>query len=251
MNDTEGFGDFSDHSPVQPRIVEPRASEPSPAGPRIVEPRIVEPRIVESRPAAPPRPRAIGSPLPRGMSSRSEFSAPFLSEQGNASHLAQAPPPGRALNGGASAEEPSSSMQRAVNALRSALPFVQRLLPLFDGNIASAVGNLLTPRPQASAPAPKVDLVPIEDGLNELQIQHRELRDQVMEQNTSLKRVEDQLEMVREATDRNTLEQQELLEDLKTFGNKVKMIVIIALGLVAIGFILNLILYLHIQRVLP
>ena len=84
-----------------------------------------------------------------------------------------------------------------------------------------------------------------------LQTQHRELRDQVMEQNTSLKRVEDQLEMVREATDRNTLEQQELLEDLKTFGNKVKLVVIIALGLVAIGFILNLILYLHIQRVLP
>ena len=72
-----------------------------------------------------------------------------------------------------------------------------------------------------------------------------------MEQNTSLKRVEDQLEMVREATDRNTLEQQELLEDLKTFGNKVKMVVIIALGLVAIGVLLNLILYLHIQRVLP
>ncbi len=72
-----------------------------------------------------------------------------------------------------------------------------------------------------------------------------------MEQNTSLKRVEDQLEMVREATDRNTLEQQELLEDLKTFGNKVKLVVIIALGLVAIGVILNLILYLHIQRVLP
>ena len=72
-----------------------------------------------------------------------------------------------------------------------------------------------------------------------------------MEQNTSLKRVEDQLEMVREATDRNTLEQQELLEDLKAFGNKVKMVVIVALGLVAIGFILNLILFLHVQRVLP
>ena len=72
-----------------------------------------------------------------------------------------------------------------------------------------------------------------------------------MEQNTSLKRVEDQLEMVREATDRNTLEQQELLEDLKAFGSKVKMVVIIALGLVAIGFILNLILFLHVQRVLP
>ena len=72
-----------------------------------------------------------------------------------------------------------------------------------------------------------------------------------MEQNNSLKRVEDQLEMVREATDRNTLEQQELLEDLKTFGNKVKAVAFIALGLVAIGFLLNLMLFLHIQRVLP
>jgi hypothetical protein len=215
MSETEG-NDLSNQNPVTPR-------------------------------APAPRPRAIGSPLPRGVSSR----APLSSEQGNISRLEQAPPLGRTLGGGAPDEEPSSSLQRAVGALLSALPFVQRLLPLLDGNLASAVGNLLAPRPQASAPAPKVDLVPIEDGLNELQTQHRELRDQVMEQNTSLKRVEDQLEMVREATDRNTLEQQELLEDLKTFGNRVKMVVIIALGLVAIGFILNLILYLHIQRVLP
>ena len=140
-----------------------------------------------------------------------------------------------------------------MSAFRSALPLVQRILPLLDGNIASAIGNLVAPHPhpQASAPAPKVDLAPIQDGMAALETQHRELRDQVMEQNTSLKRVEDQLEMVREATDRNTLEQRELLEDLKTFGNKVKMVVIIALGLVAIGVLLNLILYLHIQRVLP
>ncbi len=71
------------------------------------------------------------------------------------------------------------------------------------------------------------------------------------EQNNSLKRVEDQLEMVREATDRNTLEQQELLEDLKTFSNKVKVVAVIAIGLLAVGFVLNLILFLHIQRVLP
>ena len=84
-----------------------------------------------------------------------------------------------------------------------------------------------------------------------MQTQHRNLRDQVTEQNNSLKRVEDQLEMVREATDRNTLEQQELLEDLKAFGNKVKIVVILALALVAIGFMMTLALFMHIQRVLP
>jgi hypothetical protein len=77
------------------------------------------------------------------------------------------------------------------------------------------------------------------------------LRDQVTEQNTTLKRVEDQLEMVREATDRNTLEQQELLEDLKAFGNKIKFIVILGVVLVAVGFLMTLALFLHIQRVLP
>jgi hypothetical protein len=57
--------------------------------------------------------------------------------------------------------------------------------------------------------------------------------------------------MVREATDRNTLEQQELLEDLKAVGNKVNAFALLALGLLAASILLNVILYLHIKRVLP
>jgi chromosome segregation ATPase len=87
--------------------------------------------------------------------------------------------------------------------------------------------------------------------LAELQAGHRDLREQVMEQNGSLKRVEDQLEMVREATDRNTLEQQELLEDLKAVSNKMNTLAFIALGLLVVSVGLNIILYLHILRVLP
>jgi hypothetical protein len=208
--------------------------------------------ISDENPAAPqaaaPRPRVVGSPLSTGVSRH----APYSSAEGGVKRLTP-PPPGRALGGAPAADELPSSVQRAVAALRSALPFVQRLLPLLDGNIASAVSNMLAPHPHPQAPPPsaKLDLVPIEDGLAELQTQHQNLRDQVMEQNNSLKRVEDQLEMVREATDRNTLEQQELLEDLKAFGNKVKIIAIIALALVAVGFFMTLALFLHIQRVLP
>jgi hypothetical protein len=138
-----------------------------------------------------------------------------------------------------------------MNAFRTVMPLVQRLLPLLEGNVLTAISNVLTPRPQAPPPPPKVDLAPLQDGLAELQTQHRGLRDQVMEQNASLKRVEDQLEMVREATDRNTLEQQELLEDLKIFSGKVKVIAAIGIGVLVIGVVLNLILFLHIQRVLP
>lgn len=80
---------------------------------------------------------------------------------------------------------------------------------------------------------------------------HKDLREQIGEQNSSLKRVEDHLELVREATDRNTLEQQELLEDLKSMGSKVNIVAAIAIGLLAISLIVNMALYMHIQRVLP
>ena len=193
-------------------------------------------------------PRAIGSPLSVGVSSRQSLSA----QQGTGSRLTAPSAPGRALPGATSNEE-SSSLQRAMNLVRSALPVVQRLLPLLDGNFATAIAGLVAPRPHAqpAPPAPKIDLVPLEEGLVELQTQHRSLREQVIEQNASLKRVEDQLEMVREATDRNTLEQQELLEDLKSFSNKVKVVTVVVLGLLAVSIAVNLFLFAHLQRVLP
>jgi hypothetical protein len=138
-----------------------------------------------------------------------------------------------------------------VGLIRTALPFVQRILPLLDGNIATTVSNILNPQPPPAPPAPPANLLPIEEGLAELRTQHRELRDQFVEQNSSLKRVEDQLEMVREATDRNTLEQQELLEDLKAVGSKINLVALVAIGLLAFSVLLNLLLYMHIQRVLP
>ena len=138
-----------------------------------------------------------------------------------------------------------------MNAFRTVMPVVQRLLPLLEGNVLTAISNVLTPRPQAPPPQPKVDLAPLESSLTELQAQHRGLRDQVIKQNATLKRVEDQLEMVREATDRNTLEQQELLEDLKIFSGKVKLVAVIGIGVLVVGFVLNVLLFLHIQRVLP
>jgi hypothetical protein len=131
--------------------------------------------------------------------------------------------------------------------VRSVVPFVQKLLPLLDGNVVTAVTNVLTP---PNKPMPPLDLTPIEEGVAELQLQQRKLRDQVAEQHTSLKRVEGQLERVREATDRNTLEQQELMDDLKTMGKKVNVVAWVALGLLLVSALLNLVLFLRIQRIL-
>jgi hypothetical protein len=178
------------------------------------------------------------------------------SGQGDPGRAITAPPPGRAIPNPSTAGpfDMPSSVQKAVSALRSALPWVQRILPLLDGNIGTAVSNMLVPQHTAQPhhpPAPPVDLEPLQNSLVELQTQHRDLRTQMVEQNSSLKRVEDQLDMVREATDRNTLEQQELMEDLKVVGNKVNLFAIVALGLLAISVLVNIVLYLHILRVLP
>lgn len=179
------------------------------------------------------------------------------------------------------AQQHPSTLQKAAGIIRSAIPVVQKLLPLLDGNIGSAVSNLLNPPPPPpAAPAstalvapppapPKLDLAPVLTPLkeniaelktiqSELQLAHKDLqtanvqlRDQISEQNISLKRVEDHLELVREATDRNTLEQQELMEDLKSMGSRVNLVAAVAIGLLAVSLLVNLFLFMHIQRVLP
>lgn len=214
-----------------------------------------ESRIREIKPAggfseeiAPPdtHSRAVGSPLPVG-------SGNGQAPGGDAPRQGAVPPPGRGLvnTQPAPPSDVPSGIQRALNAIRSAMPFVQRVLPLLDGNIGTAVSNFMTPHQHAHPQQTQVSLAPLEEGLSQLQSRHRELHDQVSEQNTSLKRVEDQLEMVREATDRNTLEQQELIEDLKGVANKVNLFALVALSLLGVSVLVNVILYLHIRRVLP
>ena len=144
-------------------------------------------------------------------------------------------------------------MQRAAGILRSALPILQRLLPLLDGNFATVVGSLLASRANAqiTRSSGKVDLGPIEDSLAELRSQQHSLRLEVTEQNISLKAVEDQLQLVRDVTSRNMLEQQETLEDLKALGKRVTVIAVIALVLAAAGLTATLALFLRMKKMLP
>ena len=158
-----------------------------------------------------------------------------------------------------------SGIQRAINAVRQTLPLVQRLLPLLEGNIATAataITALVAPQPTVQhihppAPAPppapvpvQIDLEPVERGLAEVRNSNRELRTQFVEHVSALKRVEDQLDHVREATDRNTLEQQELVEDLRAVGGRLSTFALIGLILLALSLLLNGYLIFQMQRIL-
>ena len=183
------------------------------------------------------RTRAVGSPLPVGSG-----------RPGQESLYRSAPPQGRSLSGGSVDD---TGMQRAMGVLKQAMPFVQKLLPLIDGNFATAMANLFAPRTHITPPSPPVDLAPVHTQITELQAQNQDLRTQMVEHTSSLKRVEDQLEMVREATDRNTLEQQELIEDLKAVGNKVNLFALLLFAMLIVSLVLNVMLFLHIKQVLP
>jgi len=151
------------------------------------------------------------------------------------------------------AEDPNvakSGLQRALEAVRTTIPVVQRLLPLLEGNFANVLAALVTPQPVHHPPPPPVNLEPIERGLADIRTGQRELRGQVQEQVVSLKRVEDQLERVREATDRNTLEQQELVEDLRSVGNRISTFAIVGLVLLAISLGLNIYFLIQLQHIL-
>ena len=227
----------------------PDQIEPHP-GFEDLHPGTAEPRPVIEE----PRPRASVSPLPP-VSAGHASAQPEPRAPGRISPVpappVPAPPvpePMRALTGSSLAAPPPerpSGLERVLGALRATLPFVQKVLPLLDGQIGTAVSNVLGP------PRPPVNLFPLENSLAELQTQHRELLGQIADQNTSLKKVEDQLQRVREATDRNTLEQQEMLDDLRSVGKKVNLVAAAALGLLAVSIVLNLLLFLHFERIIP
>jgi len=135
-----------------------------------------------------------------------------------------------------------SAFQRSVGAIRTVIPIVQKILPLLDGNIASAVSNLLTPHPH-----PPVNLAPLENAVVRLHGENMELRNQVIEHNTMLKRVGDQLDLVKEATDRNSLGQQELLDDLHSLRKKVHVLAWVGLALLVISIGVNVFLFLRLH----
>jgi hypothetical protein len=189
--------------------------------------------------------RVLGSPLPGTPLPTGSAAAPAQDLHKTAT------PPGRGLSTAlpVASSEDSNAMQRAMGILKQAAPFVARLLPLIDGNITAAVSNILSSRPHV--PSAPVDLTPVHNQLSEMQLQHNDLRTTVLEQTTGLKRVEDQLELVREATDRNTLEQQEFIEDLKAVSHKVSLIAVGLSILLILSVVVNLLLYMYIKRVLP
>jgi hypothetical protein len=132
------------------------------------------------------------------------------------------------------AEQPS--LWRSILQLRVLLPYIGRILPMLESNLP----NITT----ALAPAPKQDLSEVtrsfsevNKGFLDLQAGNREIRTHVQEQSIQLKRIDDQLLRLRESTERNTMEHQELVEDLRSASKLVRtlstVMIVLMIGVAA------------------
>ena len=146
------------------------------------------------------------------------------------------------------APRPVSAFGKAMGVLRTVVPLAQKLLPLLDGQVGTAVSNLIgpqvTPRQMAQA------LGQLQDGLAQLEQQHVELRTHVAGQTAALKAIDAQIEEVRQLAEETASAQRAANESLQRMSRKVNLMAIAGLLLLAGVVALNVILFVSIRRVL-
>ena len=123
------------------------------------------------------------------------------------SQPAEAAAPSKSLALPRSRPEKPSAFSRAIGAARLVLPVVQKVLPLLEGNVATAAANLLAPSPRP------IDLGPIKTAIGKMQTEQHTLRGQLTDQKRSLESIEYELNTIKEGLDRKSSELRELAED--------------------------------------
>ncbi len=137
-----------------------------------------------------------------------------------------------------------SALHRTASAIRTVVPLVQKLLPLLEGNVASAVANLVAPRLLGP---PTVNLVPIETSLMKLRSEIAVVIDRHTQQEGTLKRIDDQLEAVKESLERTASEHQEVSEEVRKVRRNVVLVSVVGMVLLAVSIGLNVALYFYVK----
>jgi len=141
---------------------------------------------------------------------------------------------------------PKTGPSRRFEVVKMALNVAQKMLPLLDGNVAMTVSNLLSPVSPGAATTR--DIASIENRLTRLNATHQTLSDNVTEQKQAIIQISDRLDQLKEATNRNTLEQQELMEDARGLRKKFLVAGGIVIGLLIVSVALNIVVLIKLAR---
>ena len=101
-------------------------------------------------------------------------------------------------------------MWKMLLQFKGVLPYVARLLPLLDLGASHAQTSALSTE--------------VKHQVGELQTSQRDLRLTLQDQTLQLKRFEEQVTRMREATEKNAFEHSELVEDVKSIQTLVKTV---------------------------
>lgn len=198
----------------------------------------------QSRTESEHSPHTLEWPQPASNSSTADFSSPLTVSAEHFTAFAYT----SVADSAASTLKLSHGIQGAVPA---AMPVAEAILPVPDeGFSTNAPSKLTTPQVEASPtpslqPALPADLVHMKSSLAELNTDYSELRNQIVAQESSFKRVRHHLEKVREAKDRNTHELREWIEELKGVGTKIRLVAMVAFALFGTSVIIDVMVYLH------
>jgi hypothetical protein len=142
--------------------------------------------------------------------------------------------------------EHRSGLQRTASAVRTVVPLLQKMLPLLEGNVISAAANLLAP----GLTAPTVDLAPLDASLAKLrgELAAMEVRD--AEHDRAFKRMDEQLETMKDAIERNAHEQQQAAEELSRLRGRLAVVSAIGLGLLLVSIGINSVVFLYVKGLL-
>ena len=110
-----------------------------------------------------------------------------------------------------------------LGKLKPLLPILSGGLRMIDHGAVQALAQLFNLVEGGSA-SPSAVSEELHQGLTEIQTSHRELRLQVQDQTIEMKRIEDQIVLLRHTVERNATEHAELVEDVKSLGNLVRAI---------------------------
>ena len=140
-----------------------------------------------------------------------------------------------------------SALEKTVGVLRAILPVAQKVLPLIDGQIGTAVSNLIGP--QVSPRQVTQTLLPLQEGLAQLEKRHIELRAQLGGQDAALRQLEEQLNSVRKLAEETAEKQSKLAEGLGKMSRWVKVLAIIGFVLLAAVAVMNAVFFVHLRQI--
>jgi len=218
----------------------PAASEPVVQKEKVAEPEqsaVPEQTVVPKEAAAPVIEQKIAAASPAPVPETVAPPAPVEADNGTNGHSLA-----KVSNVKPHHEDPST-LDRVLKVARFVVPVVQRVLPLLDGNIATAAANMLMSRP-----APQVvDLDPIEKSLDKLKTAQAGLQEQVAAQSSRIKQLSTDLSALQEAAEERNAA---ISASLATLRKRVVILASVGAVLLAGSMAANVYLLLRMQHVI-